>query len=309
MPIDPRDLPGFMPSETLPSSPLQHLPQGLPIGGQGLPPGAGEPSGFERFTEIMKTVLPLIAAAGAYRQGSLGSFTGGMLDVRQQQDAFAADEEDRRFRQDQYQQEVDYRRSRDEASAADAQARADRQARIDQQQEESRLRQVLKDTIAPLGKNKIYADGITVEEASGQTINVPGVGPVSLLEALRTVGVAQDERGTYLPFAPLDEEEPNLVPTPAPGGPVWGPQVKGAPVYERPREGRAPSEPKKPSVKVRRDPEGVNVVEYTDPERGVSQEFSADEIEALLQADGRPSDPTTVDRVMRSPEALGELLR
>lgn len=262
-------------------------------------------SGMAKFAAVMKQILPLIAAAGAFKQGALGSYTGGMLDVREQQRRAKAEEDDRAYRQ---RTEDRYGRQEDRV----LQGLEIQEQRYQAQQaaaQEANERSLISQALAPLSKNPMYADGISPDEAQSLAINVPGLGVISLGEALQKMSVAQDDEGTFHIFEPLaPPRPPSLTTGIGPGGrPTRVPDVEGTPVYERPRVGPQPEKPKKATVKIEDTGAGL-VVTFSDPETGLTETLTEEEIATKLSAQGWPSDVAAVRKVMRNPKALRELI-
>lgn len=268
-------------------------------------PAAPQGDGFSRFQSVLRAIVPAIAAASAYKNKTLGNFTEGYQANQELQRRTRADEMEQRLRAQSFglQQQEFSQRIQDTLARAAAQQE---QAKLAQ---ETRERGLITSALQPFESNPLYAEGIPASVADGAVIDVPGIGRLSLKEALGRVGSAEQD-GKYLYGKPAKPEKTPLITTRGPDGkPIRGEDKPGAAVYERPRAGAAPKEPKTPSVKVKRDLVEGQIVTFTDPMQGVSQDFTRDEIKSLLKQGGRPSDDATVDKVIRSPQALVELLK
>lgn len=171
-----------------------------------------ESSGWDRFREVMATVLPALAAAGAYKQGALGSFTGGMLDARQvhmQQEQMQARQEAQAQEMEIRRAEMERRAQAEQHAIEEAARRAEAQRQEAEANKQERERSILTETLKPFSGNPLYAEGIPANVAGGTVIQVPGLGAISLKDALERVGVAkQGENYLYGDAVTVKKPEP-----------------------------------------------------------------------------------------------------
>jgi hypothetical protein len=285
------------------------------------------PSGFEQFQQIMQLVLPVLAAAGAYRKGALGSFTGGMLEGQQVQQRQQNEQRDFELRQ----KTADRQLRMEERQIKETELRHQLAETERKQREEERLDRVLARHIEAVQKNPASNAAVAAFGAKNFVMDVPGIGRINMEEALRRM--PNGEVGVL----PRPDKK-SLVPVPNPKGKgaVYGTPKAGEPVYERERVPREPREPrlaptigpdgsvvygevkkgtpvyqekKKPTIEVKRDIIAGLLIKYSDPETGVTREFTREEIRKLLAAQNRPSDDAMLDKVLQNPQAIALLLK
>lgn len=144
-----------------------------------------------RFAKAMSLIIPALVAGSAARQGALGSLVNGYLSTQQMQRRNEAEDASMQFERDQYGQRVrehqDLLARQEEERQTRLAAEAERAATA----KETGIRAAITTALQPFRENPLYAEGITPEFASSASINVPGVGPISLLDAFDHVGVAK----------------------------------------------------------------------------------------------------------------------
>lgn len=313
--------------EPLDERPMPARPMSLPTG-SGLP-ASPPPDPMARFTQAMRLIIPALAAAGAYKQGALGSFTGGFLDVTQARAAQEAQAADRDVMRDLQRQGVDLERQRllettrqhdwerDQASLA-----ATIQAKLDAEKQAQTERTAIERALTPFSGNPLYSQGIDPEYAANAVVTVPGIGPINLREALERVGAVTAPDGKYLYGTYKAPETPTTraFTTTEANGDVYrvtedaaGRELSRRRVGRRPVTPDKPEKPKappQPTVKVETDPvTSEATATFTDPGRGVTLSLSQAQVAELLDAKGLNSDPATVLKVMRNPQAMQELVQ
>lgn len=290
---------------------------------QGLPaPSSGGGSSMEaKLAQALQILLPVLAGSAAFRQGALGSFTGGYLNAKEDQRRAANDEADNAYRQEVL---ADNRAAREYARQQDENERQARAAEAAAAKEQAITASVEK-ALAPYRESPMYAEGIQPDIAASTQIMVPGIGPISLQQALERVGVAKTKEGRYIVNGKTAAKEPKKATrgytTTDADGTIYriiedaetGKEISRTRIGAQPRtpkEPKAPAAPKAPSVTVALDPVTAEAsVKFVDPESGVTETFSEEDVAAMLDAAGYESDKATVRRAMRNPKAMQELIK
>src|SRR5262245_48022191 len=122
---------------------MAHLPPFDPMNAPPSPaypsasPIVHNPSGGERFAQVMQAVIPALAAAAAFKQGQLGSFTDACLRTRMAGQQHQM-EQQRAVQQDMQRQEQAQRQAEQHRMQLMQfeQAQQDRQLRLQQQAED-----------------------------------------------------------------------------------------------------------------------------------------------------------------------------
>ncbi|MCR4342137.1 MAG: hypothetical protein NUW01_19850 [Gemmatimonadaceae bacterium] len=293
----------------------------------GAPPEPSDPSAFSR---VVRMLAPIIAAAGTYRQGALGSFMGGVQDVNQMRQRQAETTASLRERQIERQQNDRYRRdslTQNEAYRRDSLARLQGESdfRRQQAEETARLRAEAAAEKEAAQQQQFIAgavsDALTGNPALVEQVNqgadfmlqVPGLGPINLREAMVKAGIPQQGE-KFVGAAPKPERliqfrtdtgsetTEELIPE--------SDAVKRGPHVVSRATPKEPKEPKTPTLKVAYESRtGERVVTYSDPSSGVTTDYTEGDIAVKLQAKGYPSDPDAVAKVLANTKALLELVR
>lgn len=274
-----------------------------------------------QLAQALKLIVPVLAASAAYRQGALGSLTNGFLSAQEQQRRAADSEADNQYRRDVMQEN---RAARDEEQRRRVEADQARMAAAAEARENALTERINK-ALAPYRENPMYGEGIQPDIAASTQIVVPGVGSISLQEALERVGVAKTAEGRYIVSGKPMPKEPKKTTrgftTTDEAGRIYritedsetGREIERRAIGQQPRtakEPKAPTAPKAPTVKVTRDAvTEESEVTFVDPERGTTETFSEQDVAAMLDAAGYESDTATVRRTMRNPKAMQELTK
>jgi hypothetical protein len=290
------------------------LPTGMPRAPQ-LPaaattptPAPQQPGGFE---QVLRTALPALAGFFAARQGQLGTFTGAMADAQQQRAAQQFREEQlamqqRRLEQEELQQAEALARDdrnyqeRHSAMLSEAAGRVAQESARQRAAAEQERRRLIQGAVNAAAFDPKKNEMLRTLGPDAFTIDVPGIGPMNLAEALGEISNVPARLGAEPPREPRDP----LITGYGPDGktPTRVKDAPGVRVYERPRERPAAAEPKKPTVRVAAD----GMVTVADSVRGITRSYAPPDIEEKMAAQGIPLD--RYEELIRDPEALAELV-
>src|SRR5574343_2062199 len=278
---------GFVPPamESLAPAPVRPMLPSLSAGRTPELTRTGPDTPQARLQHAMSLIIPALAMAAAGRQGGLGSLANGYLTGVQARERMEA--QDASLAQDRNEfalrrQDYERRAADSEASRAEAAAQA---AAAAQKARETGIVSAINAALEPMRENGLYADGVTPEMAQSATLNVPGIGPISMADAFQRVGVAQVD-GKY----------------------IISKKPKPASKTTRQRASLADGE-----YDIRYDENGTEVgrtrigTQYRAPERPQTPD-APKPATVKVKAQGRPFDRATVLRVMRNPQAMQALL-
>lgn len=238
-PITPQSLPAFRPG--VPRAPAPSAPS---VGGH-------SDSGRDRFAQLLKLVLPALAATYALKKGSgLGSYADGLMRGQSASAEQADHVEQRRIQRDQIARQTandsraEAREHRLDAERIDEHVAAaqQHQAAVEAAKQQS-IHTALQHALDKAAENPGFMAKVNKAGPENFAIVVPGLGNVNLKDAFERLGVVHGQDGYEYGHPPAVEKTPLITGYGEDGKtPTRVPDAKGVKVYERPR---APKEPAK----------------------------------------------------------------